>query len=100
MRKIVRGGADDSYGIEVAALAGVPQEVIKNAKQILARINNNEPRVKQEIPILTDPDDQLDFGGAAAMALAEEMKLLDVTTYTPIEALNKLYELTNRAKEI
>ncbi len=100
LRKIVRGGADDSYGIEVAALAGVPQEVIKNAKQILARISNNEPRAKQEIPILTDPDDQLDFGAAAAMALAEEMKLLDVTTYTPIEALNKLYELTNRAKEI
>ena len=40
MRKIVRGGADDSYGIEVAALAGVPKEVINGAKKILKKIEN------------------------------------------------------------
>ena len=42
MRKIVRGGADDSYGIEVAALAGVPKEVINGAKKILKKIENDE----------------------------------------------------------
>ena len=101
LRKIVRGGADDSYGIEVAALAGVPGEVIKNAKQILARINRDEPKPeKKKVVHEEDAEMQLDFGLEAARALAEEMKMMDVTTYTPIEALNKLYELCNRAKEI
>ncbi len=98
LRKIVRGGADDSYGIEVAALAGVPKEVINGAKKILARIENNEeiaPRKKEE----RAAQGQIDFSDSAALEIADELKNMDVTTFTPIEAMNKLYELANRARE-
>ncbi len=99
LRKIVRGGADDSYGIEVAALAGVPKEVINGAKKILHKIENDEIAVehtKKE----PEPTNQIGFGDGAAIEIANELKTMDVTTFTPIEAMNKLYELSNKAKEI
>ena len=100
LRKIVRGGADDSYGIEVAALAGIPKEVIQNAKNILQRINDGETQTVVVEKKSTEPVSQLDLEMGMANELVEELKKLDVTTYTPIEALNKLYELTNKAREI
>jgi len=100
LRKIVRGGADDSYGIEVAALAGIPKEVIQNAKNILQRINDGETQTVVVEKKSAEPVSQLDLEMGMANELVEELKRLDVTTYTPIEALNKLYELTNKAREI
>ena len=100
LRKIVRGGADDSYGIEVAALAGIPKEVIQNAKNILQRINDGETQAIAVEKKNAEPVSQLDLEMGMANELVEELKRLDVTTYTPIEALNKLYELTNKAREI
>ena len=99
LRKIVRGGADDSYGIEVAALAGVPKEVINGAKKILSRIENNEEVTehRKKAPQITN---QIGFADNAANEIKEELKNMDVTTFTPIEAMNKLYELAKRAKEI
>ena len=98
LRKIVRGGADDSYGIEVAALAGVPKSVIKRAKEILAEIQSGEhaeapPQKKEE-----EMPSQLDLEAQTAFSIAEELKRMDVTTYTPIEAMNQLYTLSKRAK--
>ncbi len=99
LRKIIRGGTDDSYGIEVAALAGVPKAVISRAKEILKKTENGgiekkeAPQKVQEIPA------QLDFGEFAAAEIFAELKDLDVTAYTPIEALNKLYELSMKAKD-
>lgn len=101
LRKIVRGGADDSYGIQVAALAGVPAEVIKNAKKILKAVESEDvtqvrpKKQKEEEPVM-----QLDFSDNARRALIEELKAMDVTTFTPIEAMNQLYELVKRAKEM
>lgn len=101
LRKIVRGGADDSYGIEVAALAGVPSEVISNAKKILKKIENDDiqgaykQKKKQRAQ---EPSGQIGFDDTIASEITDELKLLDVTTFTPIEALNKLYELVNKAK--
>lgn len=100
LRKIIPGGTDDSYGIEVAALAGIPNDVIKRAKEILKKIESDElknekPKKKEEVVT-----NQLGFGDGMAYELVEELKRLDVTTYTPIEALNKLYELANKAKDI
>ncbi len=97
LRRIVRGGADDSYGIEVAALAGVPKAVIKRAKDILKKVESGEnevstPQKPQEVPM------QIGFEDGAAAAIFEELKNMDVTTYTAIEALNKLYELSEKAK--
>lgn len=101
LRKIVKGGADDSYGIEVAALAGVPDGVIKRAKKILAGIEKGDMQrpmkenQKEETPVSA----QIDFGDGIAQEIKEELQRIDITTYTPIEALNKLYELAQKANE-
>jgi DNA mismatch repair protein MutS len=96
LRKIVRGGADDSYGIEVAALAGVPDGVIQGAKKILGSIENGTLECGQHQTVRKEeavPDEE-------KRLLFQEIAQIDATTYTPIEALNKLYELTNKAKEL
>lgn len=98
LRKIVRGGADESYGIEVAALAGVPGKVIGRAKDILEDILNQNG-VYRDTPTEQKQEAQFGFEDMAAAEILEELKILDATTYTPIEALNKLYELSKRAKE-
>lgn len=93
LRKIVRGGADDSYGIEVAKLAGVPSAVIKRAKSILADLERNSPRIEvraiaeeDELPQITMED----LGESAAVKRLREMQ---IETMTPIEAMNALYQL-------
>jgi DNA mismatch repair protein MutS len=101
LRKIVRGGADDSYGIEVAALAGVPHEVIISAKKILKKIENDEISTAGKTDIkVVEPQNQMDFGDNVANEIAEELRKIDVTTLTPIEAMNTLFKLVNKAKEI
>ena len=102
LRKIVRGGTDDSFGIEVAALAGVPNEVIKRAKQVLASIESGGEIKTGAARSAKREEESPQFGmaEAAAVSLCSELARLDVTTYTPIEALNKLYEIGMRAKEI
>ena len=95
LRKIVRGAADESYGIEVAKLAGVPDEVVKRAGKILANIDEHAP-VDPKKNLLPKTD-----GGVATLGLetivydkvCEDIKKLDVNTLTPIEALGKLYEM-------
>lgn len=98
LRKIVRGGADDSYGIEVAALAGVPKEVIGSAKKILQKIEKDELTVGTSAKEAEEPN-QIGFENLTAGEIAEELRTMDVTTFTPIEAMNKLFELSNKAKE-
>lgn len=101
LRRIVRGGADESYGIEVAALAGVPDGVIKRAKAILKSISENEEvqvrgnRNSEPEPI----SPQIGFEDMAGIEILNELKDLDVTTLTAIEAMNKLYQLSLKAKE-
>ncbi|MDD6214741.1 MAG: DNA mismatch repair protein MutS [Firmicutes bacterium] len=99
LRKIIRGGADDSYGIEVAALAGVPKPVIKRAKEILKKIESDDIEGAYKIKKSSGETAQIGFEDNAAHDIFEELKIMDVTTFTPIEALNKLYELTKKAKE-
>jgi DNA mismatch repair protein MutS len=92
LRKIVRGGADKSYGIHVAQLAGVPQPVVNRAQEILGELENGDWRREQNAaPIqlrLFSPDDDL----------RQEIAALDVMSLSPIEALNKLFELQKKAK--
>ncbi len=95
LRKIVRGGTDDSYGIEVAKLAGVPSEVVKRARQILSEIESGSvPQAK--IPEKKE-DEVFDlFSGLHASKegeAAEKLKSADLNTLTPIEAMNLLFEL-------
>jgi DNA mismatch repair protein MutS len=96
LRKIVRGGTDDSYGIEVAKLAGVPSEVVKRAKEILAEIE----RVGTVAPkgnAAPSQSSQVDmFAGLIASKdseAADRIRATDINTMTPIEAMNLLFEL-------
>ncbi len=92
LRKIVRGGADDSYGIEVAKLAGVPNKVIKRAKTILSEleISVGKPDLTYHIEA---EDDQISFEDQQNEKALHELKKIDVDSLTPREALEALYEL-------
>jgi len=97
LRKIVSGSADDSYGIEVAKLAGVPDPVIKKAKQYLAELEAGG--VKTPVShATTSPEDQVSFMDVASSTLADKIAALDLNTITPLEALNLLYQLKKEAQ--
>ena len=98
LRKIVPGGADNSYGIEVAALAGIPKQVVSRAREILDTLALEQPSSYSVPQKPVDEQPQLSFGDFAATEICEELKMLDVSTLTPIEAISKLYELSNKAK--
>ncbi len=89
LRKIVRGGTDESYGVEVAKLSGVPAPVIRRAKEVLTEIRTGAVKHTAS-PSEAEP--QLSFSAQESPAI-EALRTVDVTTLTPIEALNKLYEL-------
>ena len=88
LRKIVRGAADESYGIEVAALAGVPKEVVGRAREILSEIESVGGRVSEKPAAAPAPT-------AAEQELCDRLRALNVETITPIEAMSILYELKN-----
>ena len=100
LRRIVRGPADGSYGIEVAKLSGVPQSVVNRAKVILAGLESGdkvEVPVKMQKTAKEEPDSmQMGLFGGVNDAVLEEIRQMDVNTLTPIEALTKLYEIKNR----
>ena len=97
LRRIVKGGADDSYGIEVAKLGGIPQSVIKRAKQILkTTLENGVVTYK----VVKEGSSQLSLEGACAEDILKELKALDVNTLTPIEAMSTLFDLANKAKSV
>ncbi|MBQ4116876.1 MAG: DNA mismatch repair protein MutS, partial [Clostridia bacterium] len=92
LRKIVKGATDDSYGIEVALLAGVPSPVIKRAKEILKEIESEERPVVQVVNEAED-DGMLSFESLANNEVIEKLKSVDLNTTTPIEALGVLFDL-------
>ena len=111
LRKIVKGGADRSYGIQVAKLAGVPDSVIERAKQIADELSANDiTAAARNITVETShrkKKEKLDEVDLAQMSLfdtvkdddiLEELKNVDLGNMTPIDALNKLYELQNKIK--
>jgi len=102
LRRIVRGAADDSYGIEVAKLAGVPESVVRRAKDILHGLEiGGETVIRSVSPSKTDDEDmQLSLLSAADNELVRQLAALDVNTLTPIEALQTLYEFTAQAKSL
>ena len=92
LRKIVPGGADDSYGIEVAKLAGVPKPVLRRAKRILKDLEASAPKI--EVREVTEEEEpQISLMGMQSDAVSEKLRSVNVNTMTPIEALNLLYEL-------
>lgn len=97
LRKIVRGGTDDSYGIEVAKLAGVPSEVVRRAREVLKEIE----RAPSLSATVSDGASKDNGGINVFSALlstkeseaAEKIRSADINTMTPIEAMNLLYEI-------
>ncbi len=106
IRRIVRGSADRSYGIEVAKLAGVPDSVVSRAKKILEELEIlNGVDLKRQGVVSLKPTPvkyeatQVSFETNMSDEITEELKRLDVNVLTPIEALTKLHELVLKAKE-
>ncbi len=112
LRKIVKGGADRSYGIQVAKLAGVPDLVIDRAKEIAEQLCNNDITEKvQCIAVDTKGDkkkpkhyDDVDLGQMSLLDtvkdedILNELKEIDISNLTPLDALNTLYRLQNKLK--
>ena len=94
LRRIVPGGADDSYGIEVAKLAGVPNTIINRAKEILADLESGKAETIVE-KVNVNEDTQLSLMGVATSPVIDKLKSVDLNTLTPIESMNLLYELKN-----
>ena len=99
LRRIVAGGTDDSYGIDVASLAGVPKAVIERANEVLKELESGNGRQVIVKEVASEPDSQISFGFNTSNEIVEELKALDVNTLTPIEAMEKLYSLSKKAKE-
>jgi len=102
LRKIVPGGADKSYGIHVAQLAGLPKAVVHRAEEVLSELESNgdvkavpgvQPRSRQKAP-----REQLPLFGQKS-PITDEILKLDISSMTPLEAITKLYELQRKAKE-
>lgn len=92
LRKIVRGGTDDSFGIEVARLAGVPDEVTERAKEVLASVESGQgsgEQIQRQIEKRRDAADR-------ASETEREIMSIDISTLTPLEALNELYLLQKK----
>jgi len=94
LRKIVRGGADQSYGVEVAKLAGVPDRVVRRAREILEELESGNAPVGAAPPGGPSPDgSQLSLGDLGGETVLKKLRMTDVNILSPIEALNLLAEL-------
>ncbi|MBD5520566.1 MAG: DNA mismatch repair protein MutS [Lachnospiraceae bacterium] len=112
LRKIIKGGADKSYGIQVAKLAGVPDMVIDRAKEIVEQLSDNDITEKVqniEINIKNEKSkpvkyDEVDleqislFDTVKDEDIVKELEEIDISTLTPVDALNTLYRLQNKLK--
>ncbi|WP_099204178.1 DNA mismatch repair protein MutS [Scatolibacter rhodanostii] len=99
LRRIIRGPADDSYGIEVAKLAGVPEKVIKRAKEVLSELENGEMSLshRSHENRFSDEPVQLTMETADGEVL-QKLQSIDVNSLTPIECMNQLFELVSMLK--
>ncbi len=114
MRKIVKGGADKSYGIQVAKLAGVPESVIARAKEIVEELSAHDiteaakqitvkkpaarPEKKAARMDTVDMEQISLFDTVKDDTIIEELRNLDIRVMTPLDALNKLNELQNKVR--
>lgn len=109
LRKISRGGADKSYGIEVARLAGVPKEVIDRAKIILKSLEEKNITKKGKLSDIVpkeknskhnDEEMQLDLFNAKEKEIIDKIKNVDIMDTTPMDAMNLLYSLIKKVKDL
>ena len=102
LRRIVRGGADGSYGIDVARLAGVPDRVVARARVILKSLEEQEISFgKIEMKELPEEEtQQVSMGSLAEKEILEDLRELNINDLTPLRALELLDELSRRAKTV
>lgn len=110
LRKIIKGSADRSYGIQVAKLAGVPEVVIERAKEIAAELeesditantkNIGKKRAEEVEPVQISLFDTMGMVAEQPKKseVEETLKKLDISNMTPMEAMNQLYELQKKCK--
>jgi DNA mismatch repair protein MutS len=101
LRKVIPGGADKSYGIHVAQLAGLPTSVVHRAEEVLAGLENGQTQQKQRKavrPRKESPPQLALFGDKSP--LIEEISQLDIDSMSPLEAITRLYELKRKAKGV
>ena len=101
LRRIVPGGADDSYGIEVAKLAGLPQNIISRSKDILKMLESNKYPASNSKNEETKDVSQLTFKDSYTNAneILNKLKNIDVSVLTPVESMNILYSLVEMTKK-
>ncbi len=102
LRRIVPGAADESYGIEVAKLAGLPNTITKRAKEILKDLESGSAQKPDKANSDNIVPEQIGFGSEYVNnnKIIERLKSLDTSVLTPIESMNILYNLVNLAKDI
>ena len=93
LRKIVPGATDDSYGVDVANLAGLPASVIARARQILTELENQNPQQLSVKKAQQDGHDQVSMLDICSQQVTDALRAINVETLTPIEAMNELYKL-------
>ena len=99
LRKIIRGSTDDSYGIEVAKLAGLPNEVIRRAKEVLASVEKTAKALSTSEVVVEEKDDSLiSMDDFVHEQVIEELKAVDLNTLSPYEAMSFLFDLKKRLK--
>jgi len=97
LRKIVPGSTDDSYGVEVAKLAGLPAAVVTRAREILAELESEAGIVRIEKAV--EAEDQMSMLDLRGQQLCDALAAITVETLTPIEAMNELYKLKKMLNE-
>ena len=98
LRKIIKGGTDDSYGIHVAKLAGVPTNVTKRANQILKTLEKKDIMTGKAKPVKEETNGQLDMFNYKLAEVSTEIDKIDINTLTPMEALNTIYRIKEKIK--
>ena len=94
LRKIIPGATDDSFGIEVAKLAGIPNSVVSRARQILAELESDGMPEPAHI-VREEPEPQMSMLDLRSQQVCQALEKINVETLTPIEAMNELYKLKN-----
>ena len=92
LRKIIPGATDDSFGVEVAKLAGLPNSVVARAREILAELESQTGRTPVHT-VTEEPDDQISMLDLRSQQVCQALEAISVETLTPIEAMNELYKL-------
>ena len=100
LRKIVPGAADDSFGIEVARLAGIPEKVVARARTILKELESGSSDIQPRRKEQPEEPAQVSFMDMGGSQIAQKLRDITIETLTPIEALNVLFELKKMAEDV